>query len=185
MKKILKISLVFMIMLLCSVSVVKATTNDDLYSYLSQTFTVNGKSVTIDAENLNKAKRYLNEYTVTEEQAAEVKSQVEGTIAIMNEAKVSDYNQLSDTQKEQVKSKIVAAGNAVDAKIVFSSNSNGKTTADIYAPDGKLFDSISVSSSSELVQTGSDYSFVVYAIAGVAVVAVAAVVISKKNKVNA
>jgi hypothetical protein len=185
MKKFLKISVVFMIMLACSVCVAKATTSDDLYAYLSQTFTVNGQSVTIDAENLNKAKRYLNQYPVTEAQAEEVKAQVQGTIAIMNEAKVSDYKKLSAAQKEQVKSKIVAAGNAVGAKIVFSSNSNGKTTADIYSPDGILFDSVTVSGSDGLVQTGSDYSFVVYAIAGVAVVAVAAVVISKKNKVNA
>ena len=51
--------------------------------------------------------------------------------------------------------------------------------------NGVVFDKVSVKANKALVQTGSDYSFVVYAIAGVAIVAVAAVAISRKNKVNA
>lgn len=180
MKKFLKITIVFVILLFCAVSVVNAATNDELVKYVSKNFNIAGKSVNIGAENKRKVERYLNAHPVTNEQADQIIAKVDEAVKLMNDAGVSNPAKLNKDQKEKLVSIAKDAASIAGATISYDSKNE---TVTVYY-NGAVFDTVSVNSQKGLVQTGNDYSFVVYGIAGVAVIAVATLVIRKK-KVNA
>ena len=90
MKKFLKITIVFVILLFCAVTVVNAATNDELVKYVSKNFNIAGKSVNIGAENKRKVERYLNAHPVTNEQADQIIAKVDEAVKLMNDAGVSN-----------------------------------------------------------------------------------------------
>ena len=102
MNKVLKIALVFVILLLCSVTVVKAATNEDLIAYASKEFDVNGETVSLKAADKIKVERNLKKYPVTDEQADQIIAKIDVGIAILRAAKQADPTKLSQDRKSVV-----------------------------------------------------------------------------------
>jgi len=181
MNKVLKIALVFVILLLCSVTVVKAATNEDLIAYASKEFDVNGETVSLKAADKIKVERNLKKYPVTDEQADQIIAKIDAGIAILRAAKQADPTKLSQADKER----LLALGQEAARIAGFELTYDAATDALSLYRNGVLIDQATTSDA--LVQTGSaDYSYIVYAIAGVAIIAIAGFVVytTKKSKVN-
>lgn len=174
MKKFLRITLVLMAILLCTVTVVNAATTDELVAYASKTFTVAGEEVKLSDADLVKVKRYLADYPVSEENADKIIAKVDEAVALMNKAGVSDPTKLSKAQKDELLKIAQEAASLAGATISYD---NKDKVVSIYR-DGKLYDTASLTSY-KFVQTGSTMYVV---IALVAVIAIATVVGYRKIK---
>ena len=182
MKKVLKIALVFVIVLLCSVTVVKAATNEDLIACAKKNYDINGKTYTLKAADRVKVERILKQYPVTDEQADQIIGMVDEGVEVLRKANLTDPTKLSKADKE----KLLDLGQRAARIAGFELTYDAKTDALSLYRDGVLVDQATTSDA--LVQTGSkDYSYIVYAGAGVAVIAIVGFVVytAKKNKVNA
>ena len=181
MKKVLKIALVFAILLFCNISVAKAATNEELIAYATKSFDVNGAAVQLKAADQVKVRRYLEQYPVSEENADKIIAKIDEGIAILRAANVTDPTKLPYEKKKEILALGQQAAKLAGAELTYDAKSDAIS---IYR-DGVLIDQATTSDA--LVQTGSEnYSYIVYAIAGVAVVAIAGfVVYTKKGKVNA
>lgn len=177
MKKVFKITLIVAILLICCATVAHAATNSDVVSYLKKSHTVAGKTVKLSDANALKVDKYFSTYPVSSENADKIIAKVDEGIALMNAAGVSDPNKLPKAQKDKLLSIAQEAAQLAGATLTFNSTDK---TIDIYV-NGVLFDQISTKSGNTLVQTGADYSYIVYTIAAVAVIAVASVVIYRKK----
>jgi len=178
MKKVLKITLIFFVILLCNISVANAATNQELIAYASKEFKIAGETVKLTATNKRKVERYLNTYPVSAEKADQIIKKIDEGVALMNAAGVSNPKKLSKDQKDKLLTLAKEAASIAGATLTYESNSDSLV---IYV-NGTVFDKVAVSGDKSLAQTGTDYSYVVYTIAGVAVVAVAAVVYRKNKK---
>lgn len=181
MKKVLRIALIFAVLLFCNITVAKAATNEELIAYATKSFDVNGSSVSLKAADKVKLERYLKQYPVSESEADQIIAKINEGVALLREANVTDPTKLPKEKKQQLLSLGQQAAKIAGAELTYDAKSDAVS---IYR-DGVLVDQATTSGA--LVQTGSsDYSYIVYAIAGVAVVAIAGfVVYTKKNKVNA
>lgn len=181
MKKVLKIALVFAILLFCNVTVSKAATNEELIAYASKNFDVNGSTVALKAADKVKLQRYLEQNPVSSEDADKIIAKIDEGVALLRNAGVTDPTKLSSEKKQELLAIGQQAAKIAGAELTYDSSSDAIS---IYK-DGVLIDQATTSDA--LVQTGSDnYSYIVYAIAGVAVVAIAGfVVYTKKSAVNA
>ena len=179
MRKILKVTLVFVILLLCNISIVNAATNQELISYVSKSFSIAGKSVSLSSEDKVKIERYLNAHPVTAEQADKIIAKIDEAVTYLNTVGVSSFSKLSQSQKEKLLAIAKDAAAIAGATISYDAKSGAIS---IYF-DGVLFDQVSTQKG--LKQTGTDHSYIVYAIAGVAVIAVATGVVVRKKKANA
>ena len=181
MKKVAKIVLVFAILLFCNVTVSKAATNQELIAYATKSFDVNGASVALKAADKLKVKRYLEQNPVSETEADQIIGKIDEGVALLRAAGVTDPTKLSSSKKQELLSLGQQAVKIAGAELTYDAKSDAIS---IYK-DGVLVDQATTSDA--LVQTGSDnYSYIVYAIAGVAVIAIAGfVVYTKKSKVNA
>jgi len=182
MRKVLKIALVFAILLFCNITVAKAATNEDLIAYTKKSFDVNGSTVTLKAADKVKVERYLKQYPVTENQADQIIGKIDAGISLLRAANVTDPTKLSKEKKQELLSLGQQAAKIAGAELTY----DAKTDAISIYRDGVLIDQATTSDA--LVQTGNkDYSYVVYAVASVAVIAIAvfALRINKKSKVNA
>ncbi|MBR1539954.1 MAG: hypothetical protein IJ629_02065 [Clostridia bacterium] len=181
MRRVLKIALVFAILLFCNMTVARAATNEELIAYATKNFEFNGKTVTLKAADKVKVERYLNQYPVTDNQADQIIAKIDEGIAILRAANVTDPTKLSKEKKQEILAIGQQAAKIAGAELTYDAKNDAIS---IYR-DGVLIDQATTSDA--LVQTGSkDYSYIVYIIAGVAVVAIAGfVVYTKKSKVNA
>lgn len=178
MKKVLKIVLIFSILLLSLVTVAKAATNEELIAYTKKSFDINGKTVELKAADKVKVQRYLEQYPVTEEQADQIIAKIDEGIAILRAGGVTDPTKLSQAKKEEILALGQQAARIAGAELTYDAKNDAIS---IYR-NGILIDQATTSDA--LVQTGeNNYSYIVYAIAGVAVVAIAGfVVYTKKSK---
>lgn len=177
MKKVLKITLIVAILLLCSITVTYATTNSELLAYVTKDFVIAGDTVRLSDADALKVKKYLDAYPVTSDEADKIIAKVDEAVALMEAAGVSDPYKLSKDQKNKLLTIFQEAAAIAGATITYNS---ADKTVDIYV-DGVLFDQASSTSNKKYQQTGTDYAYIVYAIAGVAVVAVASVAIYRKK----
>lgn len=180
MKKFLSITLMMVLVLLCTMSVVNAATTDKLVEYASKTFKVAGDEVKVPEKHLVTLKRYLKEYPVSEEDANKIIEEAEKAIDLMNEAKTSDVTKLTRAQKDELTG--IAQRMASLAKVTLSYDA---TTKDLtILKDGKPYGDPINLKNDEFVQTGNNY-MVYIVIATVAVIAVATVAAYRKTKANA
>ena len=180
MKKILTISIIALMVMLVAVSTVKATTEEELRAYLKGNLTVNGKTIKIDEKYITSIERYLDSNDLTDEQATAIKAKVDQGLALMEAEGVTDPTKLSSAKKSELLSIGQEAAAVVDLKLQYDSSD---ATISVLDSNGKVIDSFSTNSN-KLVQTGK--SNVIYvALAGVAIIAVAAIATTKRAKVNA
>jgi len=186
MKNVVKIVSILLIAILCLgyTTVVKATAGEDLMSYLKQTFKVAGEEVKISNEYLKEAQRFIDTYGVTDEQVSIIKAKFEAGIAIMNKAGVFEPAKLSKAQRQELLKLAQEAGAAVNATITYVDGTIIVTTS-----DGKTFGSYAIVSETgngtahAFARTGNDYT--IYAVCGVAIIAIAGAVVYGKKKANA
>ena len=181
MRRVLKIALVFAILLFCNVTVAKAATNEELITYATKEFDINGTVVALKAADKVKVERYLTQYPVTDNQADQIIEKIDAGIAILRGANVTDPTKLSKEKKQEILALGQEAAKIAGAELTYDAKNDAIS---IYR-DGVLIDQATTSDA--LVPTGSEnYSYIVYIMAGVAVVAIAGfVVYTKKSKVNA
>ena len=172
MKKTLTIALLAIITIMALATGVNAATSstlaDELYA----------KGSKYGMTSAAKIERYLKENPVTDAQANEILTKADEAIAVMEKAGVTNYDKLTKTQKNEIKSVATEAAKIVDLKLVF----NKKSVA-IYNKDGKLVETVS-NTNGKLAYTGNVVNVVVLATTVVALVAVSAVV-ARKRIVNA
>ena len=171
MKKTLIIVMIAILALVLATTVVKATTESELEAYVTKTHTIAGKSVSLTSAEIKQVKDYLAANELTDEQATFVKEKVDECISIMEAAGVSDVSKLSATDKQTLMNK----AQEVASKLGLTLNtSTGVVTNAAGEVVFKLREG-------KLVQTGADYVPYIVA-AGVAIIAVAGVVIYKKAR---
>ncbi len=165
MKKTLKIMIVA-ILLMVIATTVNAYTNDELITYLTSSKTIAGETVTLTADEKGAVKKYLEENPLSDEDAGMVRYYAESVIAIMDAAETTDITELSDADKERVVSLVNAAADAAGVTVTVDS---GKKSVTVKGEDGKT-----------ITYTGANYAM--YIVPVVAIIAVAAIVVIKRNK---
>ena len=177
MKKVLKVTLVFAILLLCHVTAVKAATNEELIAYATKKFDVNGKTVELTAADKVKVQRYLNAHPVSATEADQIIAKIDEGVNVLRANNVTDPQKLSSTEKQKLLSIGQSAAKIAGAELVY----NKDQSISIFR-DGK---EVERAGSNDLVQTGADYAYIVYTIAGVAVIATAVAIVRNSRKANA
>lgn len=175
MKKFLKITIVLMAILLCSVSMVKAATTEELIAHISKTYTIAGEEYKASDLDIADAKKYLEQYPVSEEDADKIIAKIDEAVALANEYGEADLTKLSKSQKEELMNIAQEAASIAGATISYD---NKDKVVTIYR-DGEVFTTKSLEA--KFAQTGSNHT--VYIItAFVAIIAVATVIGYKKVK---
>lgn len=175
MKKFLKVTIVLMAILLCSVSIVKAATTEELIEKISKTYTIAGEEYKASDLDIADAKRYLEQYPVSEEDADKIIAKIDEAVALANEYGEADLTKLSQAQKDKLMSLAQEAASIAGATISYD---NKDKVITIYK-DGEVFTTKSLEG--KFAQTGSNNTIYVVT-ACVAIIAVAAVVGYRKAK---
>ena len=179
MKKVLNIALIFVVLFFCNVTVSKAATNEELIDYATKSFDVNGNSVSLKAADKVKVRRYLEKYPVTSEVADKIIAKIDEGVSILRASNATDPSKLSKAKKQELLSVGQQAAKLAGAELTYDTKSDAIS---IYR-NGVLVDQVTTNNA--LVQTGSNnYSYVVYAIAGVVVVAIAGFAVYTKKSVK-
>lgn len=182
MRKVLSTIIAVVILLASLAPVVNAATKDELIKYIEEPFTIAGKQVSIPSGYVKEAKRYINKYGITSQEADRVIAKINDGVALMDKAGVSDINALSKSQKQELLGIAQDAASVVGAKINYTQGGGLK----VIAEDGTVFGTYQINSTKTglFVQTGYDY--LTYVVAGViAIIAIASVVLYRKKSVNA
>ena len=197
MKKLLTISILFVMVLAMCTSIVSATTKAELPDQL---FAIGSKYGATAAHKI-KIERYIADNDLTDAQATAIVAKANEISAIMDAANITDPRKLSAEDKAKVKSIANEAASIAGVSLVFKSNDveifkNGKKLDSVNSPLSGSASSTSNGSSTssttsskatsgkKLVYTGSN-SYVAIAAGTTAVVALATIVIIKKKVVNA
>ena len=170
MKKTLVISILFAIILMACATVVNATTSstlaDEIYS--------KGKKYGVTSADKVKIERYLSENEVSDEEANQIISKVDEAVAVMEKAGVVKYGDLTQSQRDELKTIAKEAADIIDVKLVYKSGS-----VEIYDNQGKLIETVA-SNNGKLAYTGNDSVNVVLTVSVIAVIALAITVGGKK-----
>ena len=194
MKKLLTISILFVMVLAMCTSTVSATTKAELPDQL---FAIGSKYGATAAHKI-KIERYIADNDLTDAQATAIVTKANEIAGIMDAAGVTDPRKLSAEDKARVKSLANEAASIAGVTLVFKKDDvdvykNGKKIDSAQSPltgssssssTGSSTSSTKTTSGKKLVYTGSN-SYVAIAAGTVAVVALATVVIVKKKVVNA
>lgn len=184
MKKLLTISLLFVMMLAMSTTMVHATTSAELPDAL---MAIARKYGATDADKI-KLERYLADNPVSEAEANAIVAKANEAAKVMEDAGVTNVKDLTDAQKAQVKAIANEAAGVVGVTLVFTND-----TVNPYK-DGKLIDvtpassnggssaAAATTSGAKLVYTGNNGN-ILFAIGG-AIIALSAIVVIGKKVVN-
>ena len=176
MKKTLKI-LVIAMLLITIATTVKAYTNDELVTYLTSSKTVAGKTVNLSDDEKGAIKKYLASNPLTDAEAEAVKAKVDAAIEIMDNAGTTDITKLSDEDKDTL---LALANSVADIADVNLKVDTAKKTVTITDEAGKTVFAEKYTTRATLAYTGANYAM--YILPVVAIIAVAMVVVIKKNK---
>ena len=171
MKKTLIIVMIAILALVLATTVVNATTKSELQSYITKSHTIAGKSVSLTSAEIKQVNDYFANNEVTDEQATFIKGKIDEAIAVMEAAGVSDVSKLSSTDKQ----KLISLAQEAAAKVGLTVNTS---TGVVTNAAGEVVFKLQ---EGKLVQTGTNYVPYIVA-AGVAIIAVAGVVIYKKAR---
>lgn len=168
MKKVVSLLILFVVAISLT-TVVSATTAselaDELYSM--------GEPYGVPESWKVKIERYVADNEVTDEQAEQIMAKAEEALQVLKDAGVNNYDELTDAQKNKVKSIANEAADILGLTLTIK-----KGTVEIYK-DGKLIDTIT-----EPPYTGNNVN-VVLVVSSVAVVALAAAFVARKKFANA
>ena len=170
MKKSFIISILTAIIIMAYATVVNATTTNTLADELY----AKGQKYGMTTADKVKIERYLSENPVTDEQANALVAKADEAIAIMENAGTTDYNKLTSSQKEQLKTIATSAANIIDVKLVFK-----KGTVEIYDNTGKLIETVG-QNNGKLAYTGNNVN-VVLTTSVIAIFALAITVVTKRT----
>lgn len=173
MKKTLVSILVSVAVILSLTTIVKATTTEELINYARE----QGGSYVTESD-IVRIERYFKQYPITEEQANKLKEKIDSVKAIVDASSTKELKKFSKEDKEKIKSIINEVAAIIDVNVVFRGY-----YADIYK-DGKLLETARIENNQILVYTGNNTNYVVVAISGVAIIALAAGVIIMRKKLN-
>lgn len=176
MKKTLKIMIVAVLLMVIATTV-NAYTNDELITYLTSSKTVAGKTVTLTADEKGAVKKYLEANPLSDEDAAAVKAKAEAAIAVMDEANTTDVTKLSDADKEKLLTLVNSAADIAGVTVKVDTAKKSVTVSD---KAGKVIFAEKYTTRSTLTYTGANYAM--YIVPVVAIIAVAMVVVIKRNK---
>ena len=175
MKNLLRISLVFVLLLLVATTV-KAATPEEFLKYITTPQAINGESVVLvtPAQKVQ-IERYLKVNDLSGDTLDYIEEQFDKAVDVMQEAKVTDYIKLDTVYKN----KIIAIADETSAVtgIGYEPKANGSVV--IENLDGTPF----TIPSATVKQTGS--SNYAYIIPVIAIVAVAIVIVTKRGLANA
>lgn len=174
MKKLLSIAIIFIMVAMLATTVVNATTSSTLANEL---YAIGSKYGMTSAEKV-KIERYLADNTVTDEQANQVIAKANEAAKIMDEAGVTNINDLTKEQKNQLKTKANEAASILGLTLTFKSG-----TVEIYK-DGKLIETLGASDSGKLVYTGNNTNAILV-VSSIVAVALSAGFIARKKIANA
>lgn len=175
MQKLLKISLVFVLLLLAVATTVNAISADDLVAYVTKAQEVAGKKVVlVSASQKVEIERYLSKNEVSESDLDYVKSKFDEAVKILNKAGTTDVKKLSSSVKDE----LIALVEDVSANTSIKATVNANGTITVYNLDGTKFDTVTPI----IKQTGStNYAYIPV----IAIVAVAIVFFTKKGLASA
>jgi len=176
MKKLLASALLLVMLVIMAATTSMAATNADLIAYVTSDHSVAGGTAGLTADQRVRAKRYLTENPVTDEQASAIIAKGDELLAIMEAAGVSDPSQLSKADKENFMKIAQQAADILGLTLVFHAHS-----VDIYK-DGTLIDSGSLGG--KLAYTGNSVNLALV-ISSIATIALAAGFVAKKRLANA
>ncbi len=180
MKKLLSVTLLIVLVLTLATTVKAATPAEELYNYISGTFTIAGQEVKLLTDDqLVTAERYLSTHELTNDEYLHVRDQIVSTVDIMDEAGVTSVYDLEDADLNKVKSNVKEAAETLGLTVNYDAN---KKTISVY--DGTtLLETTSLDNANKAVQTDVvNYAYVAAPI--VAIIAVA-MFVGYKKVVNA
>ena len=172
MKKIVSI-LLAIVMVIGVFTVVNATTSSKLADEIYKI----GKPYGMTEANRVRIERYLSENPVTDEQADQLLAKAKEVEKVFKDAGATKYSELSDSEKEQVKSIAVEAGKLIDLTVKF-----GTREVEIYK-DGKLIE-VGRYDGDRYIYTGNNVTPIVV-VSSVVVIALVAGFALRKKFVNA
>ena len=171
MKKTLTIAILFVMLVMLTLTGVKAATNatlaNDIYAKLAQYGATAADKVKIE--------RYLADNPVTDEEANTIMTKVDEAIAVMDAEGVKDYTKLSEESKTKVKTSAQSAANTVGLTLTFQ-----KGSVEVYNAEGKLVETASIKNTGKLAYTGNNVNTILV-VSSIAVIALAATVVAKKR----
>lgn len=176
MKKIMFTLLTVLLMFAGTLNI-SAMSESDLYAKLSATYDINGYKFSLSDGDKVLAKKYLDSYEVSSEDADYIATKIDEVVSEMRKSGVtdfSDFSKLPSSLKSKLRKLVedVAANTSVNATVK-------KGFVVVYSPDGKVFAEIG-----KLVKdTGLDINII--ATLALIVVVVGAVVLVKNVKANA
>ena len=173
MKKLLTVLLVIIMMMGVLTTVVNAVTSSELADEIYNI----GKSYGMTSANKVKVERYLSENPVTDSEANQILEKAKEVAAIFEEAGVSKYSDLSEEEKEEVKSISVEAGAIIDLTVVF-----GTKSVEIYK-NGKLIETARYDGD-KLLYTGNSFTAIIV-VSSVVIIALLAGLALRKRFANA
>ncbi len=174
MKRTLTIALLVVMAVMCLATASYATTSSELADALYE----KGAAYGLTSADKVKIERYLSEYPVTDEEADSILAKADEAIAVMNEAGVKNYFDLTKAQKTEIKNIAKEAAEIIDVQLVFS---KGKVEV---VKDGKIIETVT-NNDGKLAYTGNSVNIVLAVVATVAVIALAVAAVSKRKVANA
>lgn len=172
MKKILSFFIVF-VMLIASLTFVNATSSDELADKLYDL----GRPYGMTSADKLKIERYLADNEVSDDEANRIVGIAEEAVKVMESAGVTSYTQLTDSQKDKIKSLAKEAADVLDLTLVFSNKK-----VEIYK-NGKLIEVIT-SNNGKLAYTGNSTNTILV-VSSVAVIALTLGFAARKKFANA
>ena len=174
MKRTLTIALLVVMAVMCLATASYATTSSELADALYE----KGAAYGLTSADKVKIERYLSEYPVTDEEADSILAKADEVIAVMNEAGVKNYFDLTKAQKTEIKNIAKEAAEIIDVQLLFS---KGKVEV---VKDGKIIETVT-NNDGKLAYTGNSVNIVLAVVATVAVIALAVAAVSKRRVANA
>lgn len=174
-KKMASLFLTAAIVVGTSVATLAATPNDDVISAL--------KDAKVPATYLIQAENYLKTTTITADQAAAVRAEINSASEVVKAAGNTDLSKLSTADKNKVLADVTAAGKAIDLTVSVTKQSNGQYA--VVAKD-KTGNTVINFTSNEVKQTGIDNT-IIYVGALMIILAAGSVFVVRRNslKLNA
>lgn len=174
MKKLVTVSLLFVMLVLALATGVQAATSatlaDELYA--------KGQAYGMTASDKVKVERYLSENPVTDDEANAIIAKADEAVAVMTNAGATNYDDLTTEQKNELKSIATSAADIIDVKLVFKTGS-----VEIYDNTGKLIETVT-ENNGKLAYTGNNIN-VVLVVSIIAIIALAITVVAKRTIANA
>ena len=181
MKKLLTISILFVMILAMCTSMVCATTKAEL---TDQVYAIASRYGATAADKV-RMERFVADNEITDAQATAIVAKMNEIAAVFDAAGATNYNQLSAAQKNQVKALANEAASIVGVTLSFKNGNieaykNGKLIDSTALPINKPGNGSSAAAGETLVYTGSN-SYVAIAVVSVVALATAVVVGKKVN----